>query len=93
MNPLSARVEGLEDLVRALAEGRLKMHQLPPDLTAEEKAAVRRAALERMSGASLEHMGGHDQGDGHRGRQARRAADKNAEHHAQRPRRQNRPAE
>ena len=57
MNPLSARVEGLEDLIRSLVEGRLKMHQLPADLTAEDKAAVRRAALERMSGTALEHVG------------------------------------
>ena len=51
MDPLSARVEGLEELVRSLIEGRLKMHALPDHLSAEEKAAVRRVALERMTGA------------------------------------------
>jgi hydroxymethylglutaryl-CoA reductase (NADPH) len=57
MNPLSARLEGMEDLVRSLVEGRLKMHQLPAHLSAEEKAAVRRAALEQLSGAALANVG------------------------------------
>lgn len=57
MDPLKSRVEGLEDLVRAVAEGRLKMHQLPAHLTAEQKAAVRRAALELAIGADLHHIG------------------------------------
>lgn len=57
MDPLKARVEGLEDLVRSLSEGRLKMHELPDDLSAEEKAAVRRAAIERLTGADLQHVG------------------------------------
>ena len=57
MDPLKTRVEGLEELVRSLAEGRLKMHQLPADLTAEQKATVRRAALERICGAPLPNIG------------------------------------
>jgi len=47
------------ELVEALASGRLRMHQLPKHLSAEESVDVRRRALERRSGVRLENMGHH----------------------------------
>jgi hydroxymethylglutaryl-CoA reductase (NADPH) len=46
-----------EDLVRALVEGRIRFHELPEDLPASEAAAIRRRALERMTGVSLDDIG------------------------------------
>ena len=46
-------------LVDALARGELRFHQLPAELSAKEKAAVRRAALEQRAGVRLEHMGNY----------------------------------
>ena len=43
-----------QDIVRALAEGRLRFHELPVELPAEEAASIRREALARMSGVSLD---------------------------------------
>jgi hydroxymethylglutaryl-CoA reductase (NADPH) len=45
------------DLVRALAEGKLRFYQLPPELDPGEAAAVRRQALEEMAGVSLANVG------------------------------------
>lgn len=47
----------LERLVDSLVEGELRLHQLPAELTADERAEVRRRALERMTGTSLSHLG------------------------------------
>lgn len=49
--------EEREDLIEALALGHLRFHQIPKYYSAREKAEVRRQALERRTGASLEHMG------------------------------------
>ncbi len=45
------------DLVEALARGELRFYQLPRELPAEEAAAVRRRALEEISGTRFEHVG------------------------------------
>lgn len=44
-------------LVRELAAGEIGFHRLPDDLSAAEQAEVRREALERLTGASLENVG------------------------------------
>ena len=46
-----------EALIDALAEGRLRLHELPRYLSAREKAEVRRLALEKRTGKSLENTG------------------------------------
>lgn len=46
-----------EELVAALVAGEIGFHELPADLTAEEQAEIRRAALEAITGASLERIG------------------------------------
>jgi len=45
------------ELIDALARGELRFHQLPAELSAREKASIRRAALEQRRGVSLDHMG------------------------------------
>ena len=45
------------ELVEALARGHLRFHQVPKHYSAREKAAIRREALERRTGAQLDHMG------------------------------------
>ena len=45
-----------EDMVQALIDGRLRFHELPADLSGQEAAEIRRAALERMTGAELNHI-------------------------------------
>lgn len=44
-----------EELVWALVNREIGFHQLPGDLDQAERAAIRREALSRMTGASLEH--------------------------------------
>ncbi len=46
-----------EELIEALALGHLGLHQIPTYYTADEKVAIRREALERRTGVSLEHTG------------------------------------
>jgi hydroxymethylglutaryl-CoA reductase (NADPH) len=46
-----------EELIDALALGHLHFHQIPEHYPAREKAAIRREALGRRTGARLEHMG------------------------------------
>ena len=53
------KTERYEKLVRSLANGDRSFHKLPSDLSADEAAAVRRAALERMSGSELEGTGSY----------------------------------
>jgi hydroxymethylglutaryl-CoA reductase (NADPH) len=45
------------ELERQLAAGERRFYQLPRELSADEAAAVRRAALERITGARLDHVG------------------------------------
>ncbi len=49
--------EEREALIDALASGELRFHQLPRYLSGREKAEVRRLALEKRTGASLENTG------------------------------------
>ena len=56
MDPVKAG-ESHEDLVEALVSGRRGLHDLPDDLSAEEMAAVRREAVERLTGAELANIG------------------------------------
>ncbi|MFQ5527292.1 MAG: hydroxymethylglutaryl-CoA reductase [Thermoanaerobaculia bacterium] len=46
-----------DQLIGELAEGKRRFHELPSDLSAEDAARLRRAALERMRGVSLERIG------------------------------------
>lgn len=48
-----------EELISALVSGRLRFHELPADLPGEEAASIRRAALERLTGARLDAIGYH----------------------------------
>ena len=48
-----------EGTIRALVEGRMRFHELPNDYRATEAAAIRREALERICGASLDAIGHH----------------------------------
>ena len=45
------------DLVEALASGKLRFHEIPADVPGEEAAAIRRAALERITGVALDTIG------------------------------------
>jgi len=47
------------DTVRALVEGRLRFHEIPPEYLATEAAAIRREALERLAGVRLDAIGHH----------------------------------
>ncbi|MEM9558074.1 MAG: hydroxymethylglutaryl-CoA reductase [Acidobacteriota bacterium] len=46
-----------DEMIDALARGTLRMHQLPAELSGREQATLRREAVERRSGADLEHFG------------------------------------
>jgi hydroxymethylglutaryl-CoA reductase (NADPH) len=48
-----------EDTIRALVEGRMRFHELPQDYRATDAAAIRRDALERICGVSLDAIGHH----------------------------------
>jgi hydroxymethylglutaryl-CoA reductase (NADPH) len=48
-----------EDTIRALVEGRMRFHELPADYRATEAAAIRREALQRLSGVRLDAIGHH----------------------------------
>jgi hydroxymethylglutaryl-CoA reductase (NADPH) len=48
-----------EDLVRSLASGERRFHELPKDLPAEEAAEIRRLALEQMMRTPLSNIGHH----------------------------------
>ncbi|HJO02773.1 MAG TPA: hydroxymethylglutaryl-CoA reductase (NADPH) [Acidobacteriota bacterium] len=47
----------LDSLVLEIVQGTRRFHQLPPDLNADDAAAVRRQALERLTGAALTNIG------------------------------------
>lgn len=57
--PLAPADVVLDELVDALASGRLRFHQLPVGLPASAAALVRRRAIERMRGIDLTHIGHH----------------------------------
>ena len=48
-----------DELVRSLARGERRFHELPKHLSPEEAAEIRREALEVMTGADLPHIGHH----------------------------------
>lgn len=48
-----------EEMIGALVAGKLRFHELPSDLSAAEAAAVRRAALERLTGTRLDAIGSY----------------------------------
>ncbi|MEM8998199.1 MAG: hypothetical protein AAGF23_25680, partial [Acidobacteriota bacterium] len=48
----SASADKHSQLVDAVVEGRLRLHQLPDELSGREKAEVRRRAVERQTGTN-----------------------------------------
>lgn len=48
-----------DELIEGLVSGRLRFHELPGDLHGDEAASIRRAALERLTGAQLKAIGYH----------------------------------
>lgn len=52
-----ASAELLDELLEDLVQRRRGFHALPPELPAEQAAALRRRALERLTGAHLDHVG------------------------------------
>ena len=48
-----------EETIRALAEGRMRFHELPDRFPAIEAASIRREALERICGVRLDAIGHH----------------------------------
>lgn len=47
----------VDDLVSDLVAGRRRFHDLPPDLSADEAASVRRRAVEELNDVDLRHIG------------------------------------
>ncbi|HEY0781716.1 MAG TPA: hypothetical protein VGE98_04610, partial [Thermoanaerobaculia bacterium] len=45
-----------DELVRSLAAGERRFHELPKDLSPEEAAAIRRQALEQMTRTPLKNI-------------------------------------
>jgi hydroxymethylglutaryl-CoA reductase (NADPH) len=58
-NPLPTAHSTREDLVESLVRGERRFHELPKDLPAEEAAAIRREALERMTETPLKNIAHH----------------------------------
>jgi hydroxymethylglutaryl-CoA reductase (NADPH) len=60
-NPVASVMAPLTqaDLVRSLASGERRFHELPKDLPAEEAAEIRRLALEQMTRTPLSNIGHH----------------------------------
>ncbi|HVQ35293.1 MAG TPA: hydroxymethylglutaryl-CoA reductase (NADPH) [Candidatus Bathyarchaeia archaeon] len=48
-----------EETIKALVEGKLRFHELSSDLSAADAAAIRRAAIERLTGARLDAIGSY----------------------------------
>lgn len=57
MDPVEARNASRETLIEEIVAGRRRLHQLPPELSAEEKASIRREALERLKRVELDDIG------------------------------------
>ncbi len=55
----ASATEHLESLVTEVVEGSRRLHELPGDLEPDDAAWVRRTALERLTGTSLEATGGY----------------------------------
>jgi hydroxymethylglutaryl-CoA reductase (NADPH) len=55
--PAAGQRPAVDEIVRDLAAGDLGFHQLPRELPAGEAAALRRRALEEITGTALEHIG------------------------------------
>jgi hydroxymethylglutaryl-CoA reductase (NADPH) len=49
----------MEELIRAIAEGRRRLHEVVPGLSADEAAEVRRRALELKAGSTLTAIGSY----------------------------------
>ncbi|HYO13777.1 MAG TPA: hydroxymethylglutaryl-CoA reductase (NADPH) [Thermoanaerobaculia bacterium] len=60
-NPIASVTAPLSqaDLVRSVASGERRFHELPKDLPAEEAAEIRRLALEQMTRTHLSNIGHH----------------------------------
>lgn len=56
-DPIEKKERSRRQLVRSLVNGERRMHELPEEISADEGAAVRREALEEMSGVSLRNTG------------------------------------
>ena len=57
MDPVQSAYPEAEALVEEIVSGRRRLHDLPAGLTAAQAADVRRRALERLHGISLERIG------------------------------------
>lgn len=57
VNRVAESRETREEMIRSLVEGERGFHQLPKELPVEEQAAIRREALRRLTGSTLDHMG------------------------------------
>lgn len=57
MDPVEAAAASRERLIEEIVAGRRRLHQLPAELSAEEKASIRREALERLKGVDLSDVG------------------------------------
>ena len=57
MDTAKKRTDGVAELARSIAAGERRLHDLPEELTAQQAAAARRRALEKLRGSSLEHSG------------------------------------
>ena len=59
INPVVRARSPHEELVQALVDREIGFHQVPRDLPADEAAEIRRAALERITGGSLDKIGSY----------------------------------
>ena len=59
INPVVRAASRHDELIQDLIDRRIGFHQVPGDLSADEAARIRRTALERMTGASLERTGAY----------------------------------
>jgi len=59
MDPIESKSAQVEELIRAIAEGRRRLHEITPGLSADEAAEVRRRALELQAGSSLATTGAY----------------------------------
>lgn len=58
-SPLTSAPLTREELVRSLARGERRFHEIPKTLSAEEAAEIRRQALEEMTRTPLSNIGHH----------------------------------
>ncbi len=55
MGPTKTPTDQLAELVRAIVAGERRLHEIPPELSAEQAAGVRRRAVEALRGSDLTH--------------------------------------